>query len=77
MWSVSGMVETSVLAVLGVLCICVSIGISLLSVVLMYFHTAHRPQPIMCSPVANLHRVAKLDCVFVGKAAVLCRSHRS
>ena len=32
---------------------------------LMHSHTAHMLQPTMCSPVANLHQVAKLACIML------------
>ena len=33
--------------------------------VLMNSHTAHMPQPTMCSPVANSQQVAKLACIML------------
>ena len=36
-----------------------------LGTVLMHSHTAHMPQPTMCSPVANLQQVAKLACIML------------
>jgi hypothetical protein len=36
-----------------------------LRTVLMHSHTAHMPQPTMCSPVANSQQVAKLACIML------------
>ena len=36
-----------------------------LGTVLMHSHTAHMPQPTMCSPVANSQQVAKLACIML------------
>ena len=33
--------------------------------VLMHSHTAHMPQPTMCSPVVNSQQVAKLACIML------------
>ena len=36
-----------------------------LGTVMMHSHTAHMPQPTMCSPVANSQQVAKLACIML------------
>ena len=36
-----------------------------LRTVLTHSHTAHMPQPTMCSPVANSQQVAKLACIML------------